>query len=340
MSETYTYAQFVSQRIDYSKVSCFLLLGADSYLLESAQLRIRKKLIETKAADLVLIYGDEATAGMISEHLDEYSVFSESKLILIRSADFLKKEALEAIARYLANPDEEQSLIIICTKPDLRVGAWKKIKDASICVQCDPPKHGGEVRAWLDAELKIQNRIMQPVARDEFLSRIELDYSTINNELNKLFLLTKPGAAITVKDIDESLGTTRTGALADFYRALGSKDAPKAIGLMNSMIASDWEPLGVLSQIQRFFMTIWKIQLLQRAHISSNEIIAKHMNDIFLSYRKDYLDYADRYKSISIKSIFESILEADSRLKLTQSTPEILLSICLLQIMKPKSNKG
>ncbi len=335
MKENLSYAEFILQEQDFTKIPCFLLMGADAHLIEKTQLRIRAQLVEIKAADLVLIYGDEATAGSISEQLDEYSVFSESKLILIRNVDLLKKEALEIIARYLENPDLEQNLILTCIKPDLRLSAWKKIKDASLCVVCDPPKHGGEVRMWLDAELKNLKRNMSPKAREEFLSRIELNYSIIDNELNKLLLLTYKKDVITEKDVEQSLGTTRSGALADFYRAFGAKDAGRALTLMNSMLASDWEPLGILAQIQRFFMTIWKIKLLQEAHISNNEIMSKHLNELFFSYRKDYIDYATRYKSSALHGVFESILETDSKLKLTLSTPEILLSICLLEIIKP-----
>lgn len=336
MNSNYTYSEFISENPDYAKVPVFLLLGADGYLIEKTQRKIRSQLIKSHAADLVILYGDEATASELSEQLDVYSVFSDAKIIVLRNADLLRKEALETLANYVSSPSEDQNLIITCTKIDSRLSAWKKIKEASVCVNCDPPRFSGDVRAWLDAELKSLKRSMTPLARDAFLARIELDYSTIDNELNKLLLFTVNKDTISDADVAQSLGTTRTGALADLFRALGNRDAKKALTQMQQMLEADWEPLGILGQMQKFFLSVRKIQLLMENRITESEIITKHLMDIFQSYRKDYIEYAKRYKNLSMSAIFEMLLKTDSQLKLTASTPEMLLSICIVELISPK----
>ncbi|MBP7333920.1 MAG: hypothetical protein KA963_04325, partial [Candidatus Cloacimonas sp.] len=191
----------------------------------------------------------------------------------------------------------------------------------------------GAIRAWLDKALKDINKTMTDKAIEEFLSRIELDYYNAANELTKLDLLTGNRKTITESDIILSLGTSRSGTLIDFYRALGRKQAKPAIEAMEKMLFADWKPLQILFQLTRFYSNIWKILLLKKAHISDKEIIANHLNDVYAAQRKEILDLSRSYNLASLENIFALLLETDQQFKLTVADPQILLCNCLLKIL-------
>ncbi len=333
MTQQYAYSEFVTTKLDFAKYPVYFLMGNDAHLIERAQLRIRDQLIKKKKVDLVIVYGDETSAGELSELLDVYSLFSDSKLILLRSVEVLKGNALEILANYIDSPLEDQTLIITSSKIDLKTKIWKRIKENSILVNCDPPRHSGDIRLWLDAELSSANKRMDQKAKDEFLSRVELDYSTIDNELQKLFLIVNERSQILESDVDQSLGTTRSGAQSDFYRALGNRNKQKALTLLNNMLSSDLEPLIILFQLNKFYNTMWKIRLLQENHISYSEIISQHLNDLFMSYRSEYIEFSKKLKTSEFPMIFSVLLDTDSKLKLSAASAEVLLSTCLIRIL-------
>ena len=313
--------------------SSYLLIGTDSYLVDRVLDSIRAKLKKKEKVDTFIIYGDEVKSPELADLLDTYSIFSAAKLIIIKNAESLKTKELSTLADYFSSPSEIQSLAIVTEKADARHENWKKIKAGTKLITCDPPPYGGAIRAWLDKALKDINKKMTDKAIEEFLNRIELDYYNAANELTKLDLLTRDRTTITEEDIMQSLGTTRSGTLIDFYRALGRKQAKQAIEAMEKMLFADWKPLQILFQLTRFYFNIWKILLLKKAHITDNEIVSKYITDFHPNQRREFLDLSRYYNINSLEKIFALLLETDQHFKLTVAEPQILLCNCLLKIL-------
>lgn len=339
MSENYKYSEFDFQKAELNGKSAYLLLGEDLHLQEKGQFAIRSRLLKNSDTELVLIYGNEVSRSVLSDLLDAYSIFSASKLIVIRNAEAMRVELLEIIASYLDTPADDQILIICSTKADVRYGAWKKIKTKALCIACDPPKYIGELTPCLETELRRRGISMAPDARAYFLNNVELSYSALDSEIEKLALLLGKRNRITLADVELCMGNSRAGTLADYYRALGKQDLKEVLQMSYSLMQADWEFLQLLFQLQRFYLLIWKIRLLMDAHISESEISSKHLQEIFPTYRKDYLDAAKRYKKSHIERAFAHLLEADSQKKLSLASDELILCNTLVQILKPTLQK-
>lgn len=312
----------------------FLLFGSDAYLIDLVLNKLKNELRANDAVDITLLYGDEVKSSILAEHLDAFSIFSSSKLIILRNAEALDKKELEVLGDYFDAPSDIQTVAIVTDKIDARLSSWKKIKSNCLQILCEPPKYGGLMRAWLDAELKKLSKRMTPKAIEEFINRIELDYYSAANELNKIDLLTLGRSTITEIDVLKSLGTSRTGTLIDFYRALGKRQLKLSMEALGKMLSADWEPLQVFAQISKLYLVLWRILLLKKAHVSDSEILNKHMPDIFQSQRKEYLDFSRQYNLRSLEAIFAILLETDAHFKLSVAEPEILLSRCLIRLLE------
>ena len=331
MGKTLTTAAAMSHQIRSGEI--YLLVGSDCYWADRISDRIKHKLHGKDKAELIVLYGEEIKAALLSDYLDSFSLFSEAKLILLKNAEHMKKNELDIIARYVGDPMEDQTLVITAEKIDARTSAWKKIKEAAIYVAVDKPKFAGLIREWLEIELKSLNKTMSARAIEEFISRIELDYSTANNELQKLLILIGDRKGITDQDVIRSLGTTRVGTLIDFSRALGKHDLKQALILAYKMLDSEWEPLQVFYQIQKFFMIIWRIALLKEKYISASEITGSHLSDIYPTQRKEYMDFANAYNPTSIRKIFDALLDTDHLLKSSNTDKALLLVRCVTEIL-------
>lgn len=313
--------------------SSYLLMGNDAYLVDRVLDLLRHTLKQKENADTIVVYGDEINASELNELLDTYTIFSSAILVIIKNTEKWDKKLLDTLMDYYKSPSEIQSLAIVASKIDKRTTVWKQVLSSSLEVNCEAPRFGGAIRAWLDKSLKQINKSMTPKAAEEFLNRIELDYYNAANELTKLDLLTASTKVITEQEVLKSLGTTRIGTLTDFYRALGRRQQKASLEAMNKMLFADWEPLQVLFQFHKFFLAIWKINLLRKAHLTDAEISTKHLNDIFLSQRKDYLESSRNYSLSSVERIFAILMETDAGFKLSVADPTILLTNCLMQLL-------
>jgi len=313
---------------------CWLLLGTDAWLIDSVLDPIRSELKKQHGVDIVHIYGDEIKAPQLNDVLDTLSIFSTQKLVILRNAAALANPELQALARYVANPSDSQSLVIIHTRPDLKAAAWKPIRQACLEIKCDPPRSAWALKPWLEANLSKADRKMDPQAAEMFLARVELDYASAYNELQKLFLLSGANQRISAKDVNRSVGTSRVGTMADFYRALGKRDLKATLITVQRMLDSEWEALQVFFQFCKFYSQIHKILALRKQHVSPAEISAKHLPELYPDQRKEFLNFSAAYSISSIRAINSVLLETDSALKLSVASPATLLELCAIRIMQ------
>lgn len=329
------YSQTPPEPVEIALGNSYLLQGSDAYLIDTHIERIKRQIRSKHDVDTTVLYADELRnkAGELAEHVDSFSIFSESKIIIIKNVDLLLKKELEVLVQYFEAPAENQTLILVGDKYDSRLGVWKKINAATAKILCDPPKFTSDIRNWLTTELNRVGKRMSPKAMEDFSSRIDLDYFSAANELTKLTLLVGERATITEQDINQSLGTTRTGTKIDFLRALGRKNAKAALEAVELMLEADWEPLQVFFQISSFYTVLYKIVLLRAKRVSDMEISAKHIGEIYQSQRREYLEFANNHKQAELEAILEILLETDSRLKSSIVEKNVELAVALLKIM-------
>lgn len=310
----------------------FLLVGGDAYLTDLALDHIRKNL-ETNV-DLVIIYGDEAKVPEIKDLLDSYSIFSNAKLVLFRNVDQLKKKELDALTDYFSEPSEQQTLILTAEKIDDKKGSWKIISKACIHILCNPPSYSGALSPWLDKSLAKLDLTMSFKAKQAFISRVELDYANANNELQKLALLVGDKKEITENDVLRSIGFSRVGTQIDFYRALGNRQLKETMQLLERMLNSEFKVLQVLFYIIKFYDTIYHILLLKKAHISATEIMNIHLTNLYPSQRKEFMDFSNNYSLLQLQTIFNILLDTDTKIKSSSASDAVLLTNCIFKIME------
>ncbi len=330
--------------------SAYLVIGIDGFMTEKICQGIRS-IVKRQLSPLetLTLYGDELLLSDLYDHLEGYSIFAENRLILIKNAHRLGEEnkfrknperqkvILGAIAQYLSDPEPGHVLVLLAEAADGRVAEWKKVRDQCQVIVCEAIRWGNEMRHWLERSLRLQNKTMVERAKILFLEKVELDFYTAENELEKLLIFVGERSAITEQDVNVTLPTSRMGPMSDFYRALGNRDADKVTARILDMLENEWADLQILAVLFRFFLALWKIQALRSKHITPAEILKSHLKDLFEKQRKDYLAYASQYSPDEIAGVFRTILETDSAIKLTKADPATLMTVCAVKICRRKS---
>lgn len=323
-----------TDKTDFSLGTNYLLLGTDVFLADMVTASIRTKLSSKHSIDLVIIYGDDVKAAQLNDLLDAYSIFSSEKLVLIKNAEALAKKELDSLATYFSNPSENQSVVVQSEKIDARLSGWKKIKESCQNILCDPPNYGGSLKPWINKVLAEMGKSMNSQALDTFTARVELDYASTYNELQKLSLLTYTKKTISESDVIRSIGSSRVGTMIDFYRALGARQTKKCLDLVSRMLASEWASLQVFFQICKFYGIIIQILLLKKHNVSAAEITKNHLREVFQSQRQEFVKFSENYKLSQVWNIYTILLDTDAKIKLSQGSDALLLTQCLIKVME------
>lgn len=323
----------------------YLIIGEDGYWADKVYRAIRSLVKRTMPVyDTVIVYGDEVKPVDLNEYLDSYSIFASNRMLLLRNAHRLgeedrgrllgdkDKQLLSILVKYLDNPDPALVLVLIAEKVDGRISEWKKLKEFCQTIECEKVKHGGGMTAWLESYLRNHQKSMDQNVKELFLEKVELDFLTAENELDKLLILVSDRKNITINDIHTSIPTTRVGTQADFFRALGNRRTAEVLDKAIDMLSNDWIDLQILSMLYKFFLSIWKIQALRAQKYSQQEIVAKHLNDLYENQRKEFPAFASNYAQEEMPGIFATILETDAQIKLSKASSETLMTLCITRI--------
>ena len=310
--------EFLREFGDKKASAVYWILGSEQYLKDKVQKTIVNK-FKTEGCedfDVSVMYGDESEVGEnVAEQLDMMPFMAKFKIVVLKNYDKLKAKDKNRIAEYCTSPSSTTILILTSEKQDKRLSSDKAISKIAVNVNCRPPYNSNDISRWLSAELRHRQMFMNNEARDFFSSSVETDYLIAVNELEKLILYTKGSKTITVDNVKESIGKSRTNSVYDLQKAIGNRNLKDALSITENMMFNNESGIFVIAVLTRFFAQMWKINALSKNNLSDNEIATGHLHEVFYSYRKDHVRYSKSYSSDDLAHVFSVLLEADFELK-------------------------
>jgi len=138
----------------------------------------------------------------------------------------------------------------------------KRADDESVSIkECTKPRDY-EIAKWLVEHLPsmLNNRYIG-MAEAEYLAEM-VDYDLIYSELQKIDLALEPGARIDKGIIQEIVGASRTMTVYELAAALGKRDLPTALNVLDSLFAagSSFSAPSVAAAVFDRFWSMLKIK--------------------------------------------------------------------------------
>lgn len=315
---------------------CYLIYGEEYFLREKVLATIIKAFSTPGAEDFdqVSLYGDEEIGAEAIENLEMLPFLGSYKITIIRDFHKLKNDDKILISEYCKNPSSSSILILVSEKIDKRKKAEKEIFSASLNIECKKPYNANDIKNWLESELRSKNKTMNPKVMNIFANSIEPDYMLASNELEKLIIYTKDSKDITEQAVYDCVGYSKTNKIFDLQNSLGNSDLKKSILIVENMLENNESGVFVIVMLSRYFSILWKIQVLRKRGFSGSEISAKYLNDLFYSFRSDYINQAQKFSISKLREIFDLLLQADIDLKSIAIEEKIILEILLYKICK------
>ncbi len=125
-----------------------------------------------------------------------------------------------------------------------------------------------QLAQFVDTKLHAGKKTFHGDARDRFLSLVSADLRQMDSELEKLFTFVGARKEITRDDINAVTCATRGALVWDLTDALGERDLPKAVAVLDNLLGRGENAIGIL------FALINKTrQLLLLRHLLDRDII-------------------------------------------------------------------
>jgi DNA polymerase-3 subunit delta len=240
----------------------YLLEGEEDFFIDQVSLFFEQRLLNDteKEFNLIIFYGRDANWTEVVNACRRYPMFAEKQVVIIKEAQSMK--SIEKLEAYLNNPLGSTVLVIAYKhgKLDGRT-ILKKLIEKQGVVLTTKRLYDNKIPDWIKSYANAQGHDITQKACILLTDHIGNDLSRQANEIDKLLLNLPAGKKIDEDDIEKYVGISKEHNIFEFQKALGSKDLPKVIQMLNYFTGNPKAaPLPMLfTVLYSFFSKVYAI---------------------------------------------------------------------------------
>ncbi len=213
----------------------YYLFGDDDYLKADAVRRIVDAAVDpaTRDFNLEIRRGAEVSAETLGSLLGTPPMMAERRAVVVRDVPALKKDARQALDRYLQHPSPDTVVVLVAPAG---AKADKALADRSAAVEF-APLSGDRVPKWIAHHAQsVLGVAITPEAALLLQGAIGADLPALSAELDKLASYVN-GGTIDEAAVGEVVGVRRGETTGDLLDRVAQKDAGGALALVGHVLS-------------------------------------------------------------------------------------------------------
>lgn len=265
-------------------------------------------------------YAGEARMGEVVAILMNASLFSETRLVVLKNAELVKKkEDVDLLVSYLQAPAEDTTLILVSDETSID----KRIETAI-------PKESRRVfwemfedrkTEWVSSFFKREGFRISSGAVEAILELVENNTDALRRECGRLALFLEKGSSIGEDDIERLLAHTREESAFSLFTRIAEGDLAKALETVRTLLAAKEAPVQILAGLAWCFKRLQDyIGLANSGGLNDFELRKAGLAS--KKAQRDYAAAARRYDSAAAERCVALLAEYDVTLRASGSTLE------------------
>jgi DNA polymerase-3 subunit delta len=302
--------------------SVYLLTG-ETFLAEEAVDRIRAEAATDPLSEAS--FGPDTPAAEILGALDTPSLLGGRRLVVVRDANDLGKEAVDALERYLEAPSDSAVLVLVApgrTKLDAVV------KSAGTVVALDAPK-GRRLVGWIRERGREHGLRVDDRAAWALTDSVGTELRDLDAALVQLSTALGNGAAVGAAQVRKAFPRLADERVFAFQDAVGERRMPAAMTALRRLLEQGDEPLMVFGALSS------QVRRMLRARRFADQS-AKAVGDALglPSWRAERLQRQCRsYREEELVAALNVLARTDVEMKGGDLPPEAALERAVVQIV-------
>ncbi|MFN4763108.1 DNA polymerase III subunit delta [Gillisia sp. Q332] len=289
----------------------YFLMGEEPYYIDKISDYIEDNLLaeEEKGFNQMVLYGRDTSIDEIVSNAKRYPMMAERQLVIIKEAQDLSR-SIEKLESYAENP-QPTSVLVFCykyKKIDKRKKLYKTISKTGVIFE-SKRLYENQIAGWIQKTLKSRDYNISPKAAQMLVEFLGVDLGKIDNELQKLQLITPKETLISPELIEENIGISKDFNNFELRKAIGLKDEVKAHQIINyfSQNSKDNPMVVTVTLLFSYFSQILQYHGLTDQSKANVAKVLK-VNPYFVS---DYVVAARNYPMKKVSGIIGFLRDAD-----------------------------
>ncbi|HKL34670.1 MAG TPA: DNA polymerase III subunit delta [Salegentibacter sp.] len=289
----------------------YFLMGEEPYYIDRISDFIAQNLLaeEEKGFNQIIMYGRDTSIDEIVSNAKRYPMMAERQVIIVKEAQDLSR-SIEKLVDYAENPQPTTTLVF-CYKYkslDKRKKLSKVLKKNGVLFE-SKRLYENQVADWVMKTLKARNYTISPKAAQMLVEFLGIDLGKIDNELNKLQLITPEGTQITPELIEQNIGISKDFNNFELRKAIGIRDSLKAHRIVN-YFAQNPKDNPMVVTISLLFSYFSQIMQYHGLPDKSKANVAKQLK-VHPYFVGDYVVAAKNYPMKKVSQVIGLLHESD-----------------------------
>ncbi|MBE7639926.1 MULTISPECIES: DNA polymerase III subunit delta [Salegentibacter] len=289
----------------------YFLMGEEPYYIDKISDFIAQNLLaeEEKGFNQIIMYGRDTNIDEIVSNAKRYPMMAERQVIIVKEAQDLSR-SIEKLVDYAENPQATTTLVF-CYKYkslDKRKKLSKVLKKNAVLFE-SKRLYENQVADWIMKTLKSRNYTISPKAAQMLVEFLGIDLGKIDNELNKLQLITPEGTQITPELIEQNIGISKDFNNFELRKAIGMRDSLKAHRIVN-YFAQNPKDNPMVVTISLLFSYFSQIMQYHGLPDKSKANVARQLK-VHPYFVGDYIAAAKNYPMKKVSQVIGLLHESD-----------------------------
>ncbi len=291
----------------------YFLYGEEPYYIDALSSYIEQHVLteEEKGFNQTVLYGRDVTINDIISVAKRYPMMAERQVVLVKEAQDLAR-SIDNLLPYAEKP-QPTTVLVFCykyKKLDKRKKLFKVLAANGVLFE-SKKLYENQIPDWIRRVLSSKGYTITPKASQMLVEFLGTDLGKINNELEKLQLVSKPGAQFTPELIEENIGISKDFNNFELQNAIGSKDIVKAFKIVQhfGQNPKNHPLIMTVALLFSFFSKVLKY------HALPNKAEAPRALGVSPYFIKDYELAARNYPMKKASAIIASIRRIDLKSK-------------------------
>ncbi len=247
--------------------AAYLLAGEEPLLRDDALAAIRGAVLAGGVEDFNLdrLSGRSTTPGQLRDALRALPIMCDRRLVILTEPEGRRGGSRVVVDALLEAMDEllaqsETVLAVVTEKVDKRARWVKAFKEPAALVDCDPPKPGRSVVAFIKRESKRQGVVLEDGAPELLAERVGPQLLLLRQEIAKAALLAGPGEPVTRAHVEAGSSQLAEQPIWDLTDAIGEGKTAEALMILSRLLAGGAAAPAMLGVLAGHFRKLARVR--------------------------------------------------------------------------------
>ena len=318
--------------------NCYFFCGEEGYLKQEAIVLLKEMLIEPGAEDFDfgLLYAEDTYAREAVSLAETYPFMSKMRLIVVKDIDRFTESELKEIIEYLKKPTSFTCLVLVSEK--VKREALDKAVYKTISSVCETVifwrLFDSQIPGWIEDKISREGKIMSREAAHYLFAEVGNNLLDLSGEIEKLLIYTGDRKEVTLNDVEQLIGRSRSDSIFDLLRAITRKNLRHSIEILSKLVETGEKPVGILVRIAKRIRQIIRAKELLDQKMAPSRIIEEVGLHPF--FDKDFTSQIQDFNRKELLNNFDDLLRADWEIKVGRKPAQLVLELLILNLCGEK----